>query len=202
MKFTYFVFRACSGALQIKSSVHPFKLLLLSYSHVLLLSLPSVCLTYYACIAFPIQLCSIFFLSCFLNSFRCVELSIGTLLLIRGSVWCLTYNSRQCSSAFTHILHPINLPPPFVLDTHNLTTSLLGCRFLSFYCKHITFIKTLNTFFFFIKKIVFFIQYFAFFILFNLRCLQSASAADKFPSCITLKDAIGKEYSSFTSFAV
>ena len=58
--------------------MHPFKLLFLRHFHVLLLSLSYICLTCCPYIAFPLQLFSLFSLSCCLNSFGCVEFSLGT----------------------------------------------------------------------------------------------------------------------------
>ena len=98
----------------------------------LLLSLSSICLMYCPFITFPLQLFSLSSLFCCLNSFGCVEFSLGTVLLIlialiKGSMWCFTYHRRLFPSPFTQIFHFVNPFPPSILDTDNLSTSLLKC---------------------------------------------------------------------------
>ena len=85
---------------------------------------------YSSYIAFPLQLFSLSSLP--YCSFDCVEFSLGAVLLIliatiKGSMWCLTYHPRLLSSAFAHIFNPVSPLPPSILDTYNLSKSLLGC---------------------------------------------------------------------------
>ena len=114
--------------------VRPFKLFFLSHFHVLVLPLSSICLTYCPYIAFPVHLFSLSSFSRRLNSFGWVEFSLGTVLLIltaaiKGSMWCLVYHPRLFSAS-TYTLHPINPPPPSILETYTLSISLLGYSFL------------------------------------------------------------------------
>ena len=81
-----------------------------------------------------IYLVSLHFLVASFGSFGWVEFSLGTVLLIltatiKGSMWCLVYHPRLFSAS-TYPLHPINPPPPAILETYTLSISLLGSSFL------------------------------------------------------------------------
>ena len=106
-------------------------LLFIHAMHLACIALLSYCLY----IAFPLHLSSFFSFSCFFNFFGCVEFPLRTVLLIltvtiKDPMQCLTNHSRLIFSTFTHILHPISFVPLSILDTYNLSTSLLRRNYL------------------------------------------------------------------------
>ena len=99
------------------------------------LSLSSISRANCPCILFEVHsffLCSslVFLNSLGLNVSSCVIALLVLTATSHHSILFLMYHPRPFSSLFMLFSHPISPLPPFLLETYNRATSLLGCNSL------------------------------------------------------------------------